>query len=134
MPGKSYINFNSEGVTGENIEQFYVALQKFGKKRGAKAAEAWLFKLNPLARDHLDVEVTAFTGDGYTRRVARELVRGEYAHAPLPVKCENPECTGVAWYKATFAAHRCISCRTLALEAEYIYLDDLLKDPDPAAA
>jgi hypothetical protein len=122
-----FINFNEVGVTGENLDDFLVALEKFAKKRGRKAADAWLFNLNPLAQDHRDMEMH-FTGDGYTRRHASALVRGEYSHAPLPVRCENPECEGIAWYKSTFGAHKCLRCGALALEAEFIYLDDLLEN------
>jgi predicted Zn-dependent protease len=121
----AYVNFNEVGITSANLDEFYEVVRKFGKKRGTQAAERWLFKLNPLAQDHHSVELNYMTGDGYTRRVANEVVRHEYSHAPLPVRCWSCE-EGVAWYKATFGAHRCTSCGSLNLHAEHVYLDDLL--------
>lgn len=64
---------------------------------------------NPWVEQHMQGEMD-FTGDGYSRRMARRLVLSEYAGAPEAVPCE---CGGQAHYRATVGAMMCPDCRAL---------------------
>lgn len=64
---------------------------------------------NPWKAKHLAGEMD-FTGDGYSRSMARRLVEHEFAGAPDPIPCG---CGGQAHYRATVGAMQCPSCRSL---------------------
>ena len=64
---------------------------------------------NPWVDQHLAGEME-YTGDGYTRRQAAALVRGEYAgHDPVPCGA----CDAQAHYRATIGAYQCSHCRAV---------------------
>ena len=66
---------------------------------------------NPWIDQHMQAEMD-FTGDGYTRRAAAALVRGEFAGH------EEPEdncglCGAPSFYRPTVGAVQCPSCRAV---------------------
>lgn len=67
---------------------------------------------NPWQDQHAAHEVEFYTGGGYTARMARQVVAGEYASAPAPVPCD---CGGTLHYKATVGALVCPTCGEVEL-------------------
>lgn len=99
-------------VHAGNVAAFRTAVIGFADRKGVDAGVNWLTKMNPWAGIHAEREM-AFTGDGYTRSVARAIVRGEYGHGPMPEPCA---CGGVFWYRATCGSMKCDRCGELAFE------------------
>ena len=109
-----YHDFNRDGVTADNLEDFVEAIVSFHERKGYIAANRWLFKLNPEAARHVDLEMSS-CGDGYTPSMARAVVFGEFSNQPLPIHC--PECGDVMWYRATALLMKCQGCG--ATDAEH---------------
>ncbi len=113
-------DFNSTGVTVQNLDSFLVAVERFAASKGITAASRWLTKLNPEVERHLQMEYNS-CGDGYFRSTARQTVWFEYDRQPLPQLCD--ECReGVAWYRATSSVMKCQSCGAANLDKKR-YLD-----------
>jgi len=102
-----YTNYNEVGVNAENLEEFIECLHKFAERKSEVAAQRWLLKLNPEVERHVQMELTS-TGDGYTARVAKAVVHGEFMPQPLPCRC--PDCGDVMWYRATASVMKCQGC------------------------
>lgn len=113
-------NFNTTGVTVDNLDEFLSALTRFAETKGLTAASRWLTKLNPEVDRHISMELNS-CGGGYTRSAARQAVWFEFDQQPLPQLCD--ECgNGVAWYRATSSVMKCQSCGAANLDKKR-YLD-----------
>jgi len=104
-------------ITPNNLENFIAALEKFRQRKGEVAHDHWLNKMNPEFQRHVDLEMTS-CGDGYTPRMAKEVVRLEFQNQPYPMLC--PECgEGVAWYRATAGVMKCNHCEATITELDW---------------
>jgi hypothetical protein len=66
---------------------------------------------NPYYHRHLEGEM-AFTGEGYTRSLAKAITRSEFVGHEEPITCGGCG-KKQAWWKATVGTYICVECGTL---------------------
>jgi hypothetical protein len=111
-------------ITPRNVKEFRQAVRAFAERRGYQAGSNWLMKMNPEVDRHEQMEF-ASCGDGYTRGMARRLVRNEFDQQPLPFACKCGR--GVCWYRATASVMKCDVCGEIDMEHDRWYLADYLR-------
>jgi ribosomal protein L37AE/L43A len=72
----------------------------------------WQIEDNPWYHIHLEGEMN-FLGEGYTRSIARQLVRGEFLGMEEPIPCAG--CGAHAFWKATVGTYICPQCNAQRL-------------------
>lgn len=108
-------------ITPANVNEFRQAVRGFAHRKGLAAGQAWLMKMNPEVDRHEQMEFLS-CGGGYTRSMARTLVRHEFANQPLPFACRCGK--GVCWYRATASVMKCSACGECDFDHERWYLED----------